>query len=274
MKKKIIFVAITVVTTILVSCSGGNMDENKITYTDLNNVPVEKFSQLKRKTIYFGHQSLGFNIVDGINSIMAKNEKIDFNIVEKKNADAYQQGVFAHSTIGVNKNPKSKIDDFFEKINDSNGNKIDIAFFKFCYVDIDASSDIDGIFKEYLDGMNVLQKNHPEIKFVHLTVPLTIIQKGIKGKIKKIIGRPLGGYADNQKRNEFNKKIKSEFPKVQVFDLALFEATYPDGKLNTYEMNGNMYLALINEYTDDGNHLNRIGQEYVAEQLLIFLANL
>ena len=59
-----------------------------------------------------------------------------------------------------------------------------------------------------------------------------------------------------------------------LFDLALIEATFPDGSGNVHQKDGQSFQALVPEYTYDGGHLNEKGRRIVAEQLIIFLSNL
>jgi hypothetical protein len=46
----------------LVFCSGGEMEQNKIIYTHLKDIPDSAWENLSKKKIYFGHQSIGNNI--------------------------------------------------------------------------------------------------------------------------------------------------------------------------------------------------------------------
>ena len=73
----------------------------------------------------------------------------------------------------------------------------------------------------------------------------------------------------------FNDLLREELGKEELlFDLALIEATFPDGTRNVHQKDGQSFHALVPEYTYDGGHLNEKGRRIVAEQLLIFLANL
>jgi lysophospholipase L1-like esterase len=81
--------------------------------------------------------------------------------------------------------------------------------------------------------------------------------------------------ADNQKINELNALLIDEYEgNLPVFDLAKFESTLPNGKRQMFSHKSEKYFSLVPEYTDDNGHLNEKGRKIVAEQLLIFLANL
>ena len=150
------------------------------------------------------------------------------------------------------------------------GNKADISFFKFCYVDINPETNVEKVFTEYENTMSRLEKTYPKTMFVHVTIPLTTTQTGIKAWIKKLIGRAIGGYDENAKRNEFNDLItEASHQKEPVLDLAKIESTAPDGKRSVFTRNGQIYYSLAPIYTHDGGHLNELGRKRVAEQLLL-----
>lgn len=255
-------------------CSGGKMEEQKKTYSSIKDVPESTWQSLAQKRIYFGHQSVGFNILDGIKDVMRENPQIKLNIVETTDPAALDFPVLAHSRVGKNMDPKSKCDAFADSLGKGLGNKADIAFFKFCYVDAMAETNVDKVFDDYKATMAQLKTKYPQVKFVHMTVPVTTLQTGWKAVVKKILGRSVGGIEENIKREFLNERIRSEYgAKDPVFDLAKIESTLPDGSRASFTKDGRTYYSLAPQYTDDGGHLNEIGRKWVAEQLLILLAN-
>ena len=150
-----------------------------------------------------------------------------------------------------------------------------MAFFKFCYVDFDQSADIKSIIQKYQKTMKSLEDSYPQTTFIHFTVPLVDGRLGVKGYVKRIIGKSDTKMEENIKRNEFNTMLRAKYEgKKNVFDLAAIESTYPDGKRETFEKNGSRFYALVPAYTDDGGHLNEVGRKIVASKLLQFLASL
>jgi hypothetical protein len=255
-------------------CKGEMMYAKNISFKPLEEIPEPNLKRLSDYKIYFGHQSVGYNIIDGINDIMQAYESVRLNIVETSNAANFNTPIFAHSRVGQNTQPISKVDAFVNFIESGIGDKADIAFFKFCYIDFDAETDINKIFNYYKAKMSYLKEEYPQTTFVYVTVPLTTRQTGVKEVVKKLLGRPLWG-DDNIKRCRFNDLLKAEFGKENLlFDLALIEATFPDGSENVQQKDGQSFHALVPEYTNDGGHLNEKGRKIVAEQLLIFLSNL
>jgi len=251
------------------------MSEPKVTLPSIADVSDPLWEKLAQKKIYFGHQSVGNNIIDGIKDLMEEYPQINLKIAETFDQADFELGIFAHSKVGENMDPISKISGFQSYINNGLGGKADKAFFKFCYIDINPQTHVEQLFAEYKNTMSQLRQDYPKTEFIHVTIPLKVVQTGPRVWIKKLIGRPIGGYDDNIKRNEFNDLLRQEYSeKEPVFDLALAESTYTDGSRQSFQHNGNTYFALIPEYSHDGRHLNEAGRKKVAEQLLILLANL
>jgi len=56
----------------------------------------EKLNVVKSKKIIFGHQSVGYNIVKGLDRIVNETGVTGFNLVESKNTMNSKGGIFAH----------------------------------------------------------------------------------------------------------------------------------------------------------------------------------
>ena len=258
-----------------ISCDGGEMSEKNVSFSSLKEVPASAWKKLAQKKIYFGHQSVGYNIIDGIRDIMKENQQIKLNIVETADESDFKWGVFAHSPIGENENPKTKIEQFEKLMEEGIGNKANLAFFKFCYVDIVSETDINTLFYDYKQTIERLKTKFPQTIFIHVTSPLMIVQSGPKAWIKKIIGRPIGGYDDNIIRNQYNELLNKEYnSKEPIFDIAKIESTLPDGTMLTFKKDEKHYFTVVPEYTYDGRHLNETGRRKVAERLLLYLTEL
>jgi hypothetical protein len=269
----------SLIALVILSCSGGKMETGKSSLPALKDVPIEAWQKLSQKKVYFGHQSVGYNIIDGIRDVVKVDPKIKLNLVETSNPSNFNVPIFAHSAIGENTNPKSKSDAFANIIISGLGEKVDIALFKFCYVDFELNTDIPKTFDQYKNTIGQLRREYPKVIFIHMTTPLTTPPTGIIDRVKRVIkiliGRPVAHIEDNLLREEFNTLIRREFGGTDpIFDLAAIESTHPDGKKETFERKGKMYLSLVPEYTNDGGHLNEMGRKVVAEQLLILLAKI
>ena len=239
----------------------------------LSQVPPAVWERLSGQRIYFGHQSVGDNILVGLREVLGAHPEIKIRIQERAELQVPTKPGLFHSYDGINEQPDSKNDAFVKAVHEKLRNNVDMAFFKYCYVDITPASDPARLFDAYRATMNDLKQKNPRVKFIHITAPLTTIQDGWKATVKKLLGKLPAGYADNAKRAEFNELMRKEYAgKEPLFDLATLEATRLDGTVSSYEHGGRRYLSLAPEYSDDGGHLNASGRRYIAQNLLLFLA--
>lgn len=227
---------------------------------------------LQTSRIFFGHQSVGQNIIDGIQDIFNKNPNHTFPILELATTENYPPGYLLHSAVGENTKLLSKCYDFKRIINDQLADKINIALLKFCYIDINKDSEVNELFNEYKNIMDELTINHPDITFIHVTVPVRYTASGFGVWIREVLGRPNNSKLENIKRNEFNALILETYKNKPIFDLAGSSSTYPDGKRETFIKDGITYNSLIGDYTNDGGHLNEKGRVKVAQDFIQELA--
>ena len=262
----------------ILGCSGEesmtNAKQKKIELLTINDIPDNTWHELAKKKIYFGHQSVGNNIIDGITKVMASNSHIKLNIKDTNKLESFAEPIFAHSDVGKNEFPDSKVLDFRKNLENGIGENVDIAFVKYCFWDIRRNTDINAVFDNYKNTLSDLKKQFPNIQFIHLTVPLMSHSTGIKSRIKRTLGMQINSDLDNIKRNQLNDLILLEYNgKEPIFDIALLESTLPDGTRQTFSSNDNNYNYLLSEYTYDGGHLSEEARIRIAEQLLITLAN-
>lgn len=272
-KMKIIFFLFIPLILLTFSC-----EKNTVTVElETEGVTMKNLKKLEEKSIFFGHKSVGDNILSGVESILKDfpETKISIRKVETVKSTDIEKAVILHSYIGENTKPISKFNQFKEIVETSVGGNCDIIFMKLCYVDITENTNPQKIFNEYKDMVEELKTKYPETSFVHLTVPLTSQAKGLKPLAKRILGKNVRGYKDNQVKEQYNTLLREEYEKEgNLFDLAYFESVAPDGKRTVHEMEGITYYSLVPEYTYDGGHLNEEGSIYIAEKLLHFLVGL
>jgi hypothetical protein len=256
---------------LLVACNG----ERAVSTTDaLNDISDEAWSEFASKRIFFGHQSVGHNMMAGVEAVLAERSGWDLNIVESHDPEVFGGPVFAHSAVGMNTQPLTKIHEFAEFMDGGIGGVADIAFLKLCYVDTDADTDVDALFGEYASSVAKLQETYPETRFVHLTMPLTTVQTGPRATLKKLLGRPATGLRENLRREQYNQMIRQAYgDEGLVFDIAGIESDAGDGAGRTFEYEGENVPALNEAYTTDGGHLNAAGQALVGQKLLRFLVD-
>ena len=282
--KKIIISAICL--TIFTSCNkdykGAVMVNLEKTTKLLENIHQEKWDILAKKKIYFGHKSVGADIMNGIEIVASNNSAINLKIQETTDSASFDKPIWGHSKIGINTKPESKINAFSDILNQGLGDKLDIAFMKLCYVDVTKDTDINTLFENYSQTIKLLEKKYPKIKFIHLTVPLTSYKKRnfkeqIKDIIKKVIGRKTLKeihIENNIMREKYNTLLRNHYKKDKLFDLAFYESVYKDDIQEKCKKNGKEYPCLIPHFTYDGGHLNMTGKKAVASNLLLFLSKL
>jgi len=222
-----------------------------------------EWSLITGKKVFFGHQSVGNGVIKGIDSLQSTGTTSTINIVLTRDTSDFNGPIFAHSKIGKNLDPKSKIDDFVNILESGVGSAVDIAMMKLCYVDIDKNTDIKELFNYYQNSVNRMKSRFPDLNIIHWTVPLTEKPKGIKGVAKTILRMD-----DNVYRNRYNQLLRQSYSKEDIFDIAAIESTFDDGTQNLYKK---AIPGLISDYSSDGSHLNELGRKVVAQHLLRIL---
>ncbi|AKU91472.1 hypothetical protein AKJ08_1859 [Vulgatibacter incomptus] len=229
--------------------------------------------RLSRATIFFGHQSVGADILAGVASLAAR-EGIPLRVVETRDACGLAPGTIGHSFIGENGAPSTKVESFRRAFGGDPAQAPELALMKLCYVDFDGSTDVAALFSGYRASVEELRRLFPSTTFVHVTVPLTARQGGVKSLVKSMMGRPTS-VSMNAIREKFNTLIRETYRgREPVFDLARVESTGTDGSVTTSSLGGRDVPMLIPAYTYDGSHLNEAGREHVARALVALLASL
>jgi hypothetical protein len=235
----------------------------------LDNVPAAAWEKLAGKRIFFGHQSVGYNIMDGVDTLLKENPFIRLTIVETTAPSRFDAPVFAHAKVGRNEDPGSKCETFEQYMDSGIGSRADIAFFKFCYVDINRETDVEKMFQLYKATVRRVKTKYPGLAIVHVTVPLTGSDYALKGRLKNFVNGMLGRKDENVGRSELNARIRMEYVGSDpIFDLAAIESTSPTGEHVTSTYHGKKYSRMYAGYTTDGGHLNGDGKRVAAAGLL------
>lgn len=250
------------------------MHSNVESPATLRAVPAAVWERLADRRIFFGHQSVGGNLVAGIERLLAENPTIRLRIVHAAKPAAVEGPAFIDFAIGRNGDPASKDRAFAEVLLTASGSTGDLAMYKYCYVDFTAKSDAERIFADYRSRIRAVRERHPGVVIVHMTTPLTTDGGRRKELIDRLLARSTGREV-NGVRNHFNDLMLREYTGVEpVFDLAGAESTRPDGSRAYVRLGGRTVYTLAPELSDDGGHLNELGQRLVAERFLLFLAGL
>ena len=146
--------------------------------------------------VFFGHQSVGMNVLNAVPGVYADNGVSAPPIEQGRTEPGAKGGFIAHQFIGENGKPLLKLEDFDRTMRGGMGRQVDVALMKFCYVDITTSTDVDALFARFRDTMGALERDFPNVTFIHVTAPLTIVS---------------GGQAENVARERLNALIRGEY---------------------------------------------------------------
>lgn len=215
----------------------------------------------------FGHQSVGRDLLQGLQTL-AKDADVNLHVVEiKQPSEAQGVGVF-HSFVGTNGDPGGKCEAFAGLLLSTAqpAPAYDLAAIKFCYVDLGRESNTTPakLLERYASLVHLLHTVRPDLRLMHVTMPLRADPTGWKTNLKRLIGRATDEDADNILRNEYNDGLRKKFAGEPLFDLAQIESTLPDGSRTSFSAAGRTIYRLAGEYTTDGGHLNDLGKRVVA----------
>lgn len=245
----------------------------------LDAIDAACWSTLRTKRVYFAHQAIGSEVITGLRELMRTRPAANLEIVAYAEPDtsdgqthtSFDAPAVVEGPSGRRGNPERKIDEFVRFLRSSEGANIDIAMLKLCYGDIGRMTDTEQLFKKYMDAVEEIRRERPNIHLIHCTVPLKAEEHGAKARMKRWVGA--GSAASNAARARFNDAVRTRFPAEQILDIAKAESHRPDGTPMTVEHDKKLVPALCDEYTDDGANLNRRGQLLLAREFLVTLSH-
>lgn len=206
---------------------------------------------------FFAHQSVGHDILRGLNHLSRTNGwgnpvYVDLDKDEVV-PDGPGGGLIARVKIGTDRDPLGKITEFDRRLREGLGGRVDIATLVFSSVDVETGTDVRAVFDTYHSVLAGLQRDFPEVAFIPATVPLTTDDVG-----------------GNTARTKFNKLVRKEYAEAgRLWDIAAIESTDPDGK----RVGGKKHEALFPGYAVKTANLNETGSQAVAEGLLRVIAH-
>lgn len=222
-------------------------------------VSREAWAAVGGKRVFFGHQSVGDNVLDGVRTLADTHGFPPLRIVEHESAVVLDGPALVHARIGQNGDPQSKVRGFREALDGGLGSQIDVALMKFCFWDIRKDTDIDGVFAEYRRTLTELERQYPTVTFVHATVPFVAADVDWRARVRRLIGMTTPTDEDNAARERLNKKIREAYGSNHLFDIARAEEAD----------NGSEPPAqLAAAFSSDGAHLNASGRRRVGAALI------
>lgn len=225
--------------------------------------------------VFFGHQSVGADIVHGLSAVYA-GTPTPLTLVESRARQAGSGGLFQHAAIGANGDPLGKISDFAAVMNGEVGDGVDVALMKLCYIDFMSTTDPQAVFDAYASTMDALEKAHPDVVFLYTTAPITVdpgwVQKA-KSTFKVWLGRSDASTPENLVRGRYNDLIRERYASSgRLFDIAALESRLANGLHAGRDDGGQTYMVMNPELASDGAHLNDRGAALLAEELVRLVA--
>lgn len=219
-------------------------------------IPLEHLRGARELDVFFGHQSVGWNLVEGLFELADSDwARYEINAEEVWDTSWFDgNSGLGHYNVGENYDPDSKIEDFEAHVSDMGyGSHIDVAMMKFCYVDFeDGLTPPATVFNRYRDMMNRLEGEFPDVTFVYWTAPLETW--------------------GSARRDEFNNLVR-DYCRTNdrvLFDLAAIECHDPSGS----PVSDGGREAMYGSYSEDGGHLYGEGSRRVARAYWHLLARI
>ncbi len=222
------------------SAGGGGGVDDETTLTNL--------AELKTRSIYLGHQSVGANIMQGVDDYLAQLPSADR--LGRGGLASAGAGHWVDDYIGANGDPLGKISAFQAKVL-AHCAALDVAMMKFCWADTPYFSGhtAQSLLDAYVDMVEAIEDGCPGVTLVHATMPLMT--------------------SDNASREAYNNLLRTRYGSA-VFDIAKEESTLSNGTRST---SGGVPV-LYSGYASDSGHLNATGRAWVAAKLIAKLAAL
>lgn len=247
---------------------------------DVAEATADQLATVGDLTVFFGHQSVGGNMMDALPEVYAAAGVTAPAIVRGEEVPAGRGPVMLHTNIGRNRDPLGKIAAFDAAIRGGLGDVVDAAVLKLCFVDFVEGTDAEAVFAAYRDTMAALERDYPDVVFVYTTVPLTIDMDGAiavaKARVKSLLGRATSSFhpEHNVVREQYNAMIRAEYGATgRLFDIAAVQATNADGIQQVRSYDGATMFAMEEFLSSDPGHLNPQGGAIVASAFVAAIAD-
>ena len=212
--------------------------------SDAAAVTDDALRRFDSQRVLFGHQSVGWNILDGVGTVYSRRGITAPDVIDELPDSGPG---FAQIEIGSNGDPASKFSDFEAAVTAQDPQ---VAVMKLCFVDLTAGTKARSVFAQYRRMVTRIRQSNPQTRLVHMTVPLTTDDP-----------------ASNIVRQRYNALVRKVYG-GDIIDIARVESTRPDGSRVGGPHNGKRYFALWRGYASDDGHLNTRGSVRVAKVFL------
>ena len=229
-----------------------------------------RFALARQRRVFFGHQSVGAQVITGINEWADNLGQPDMPVVDVDvSAIPGTGGVMAHAYVGTNGDGRTKTrgtagaaPSFDYRIRNGLASQIDTAVLKFCYADVRSTSPYTPaeLFTEYAATMDALVADFPAIAFIFATETI-VMEVDEDGD-------------DNDLRYAYNQAVRAAYASGgRLWDIALAESTAADG---TRVIDGSGVEHLWPTYASaDQEHIGTTaGRMAASKPLLLLLAEI
>jgi hypothetical protein len=197
---------------------------------------------LKQRKVFFGHQSVGQNLVDGA-------RMIGFPFARVTSGAELAATPWGEAKIDKNRAPLEKISSFHTFLTDKGMGAVDVAGFKFCWIDFNANSNVDDLLAKYDAEVKLAKEKFPALRILHITPPLTTNEPKL-----------------NAIRWQFGRALVARYKNDGlVLDLAEVVSTTADG--GVCERGGSPRMCTA--WALDRGHLNAVGSQRAARAFVI-----
>jgi hypothetical protein len=232
-----------------------------------------EWDRLASRRIFFGHHSVGGNILDGVAKLLQEHPGIRLRVMETADPSEMRTPGLYHARVGKNMQPGTKLAAWAEVAGAMGGEAV--ALLKYCYVDVERDTDTDRLFAEYRDGVARLRAARPGLRVVHVTLPLQTDWGAFWHYWRHFKGKYTTYRELNWVRHRFNERLRAEYAgREPIFDLARLESVGPAGESHAVRYRRTTVPVLARIWTDDGGHLSHAGRRHVGEAFLAALAKL
>jgi hypothetical protein len=233
---------------------------------------TSRWSAVARRKVYFGHQSVGADVISGVQT-WTDDLGLGLRVVQSRDPAAVAGPALVHFMAGDNRDFASKNSAMLRFLGARAEADGAIALLKYCYVDVAHDTNVDALFEEYWNTAAAVALDHPDVTVVHTTIPLTTVRSGLRSGVKQLFGRDVSRRAAVS-RHRYNTLLRAEFAGSEpIFDIARVEAVRADGTRAGFIDGGVWIETLAHENTYDGGHLNHGGKRAAAAELLDVLSD-
>lgn len=222
--------------------------------------------------LLFGHQSVGADLLRGVKEIRDEQGRGPAVVGHEEIDRAPPGNVIVDATVGVNKDPASKMESCLKILEGGIASHVDAVMLKFCYIDVNARPTAEDLWHRYVEFAEHVRARFPSLALKHCTIPLRRLPAGPYALARRLLGHRHPESERNRAREWFNERLRERFAAAgSLFDLATLESTHADGSRCVQGRGAERTFGLAPELTHDGGHLNEFGRRRLAARFIEFL---